>query len=388
MSLGYTITLVLLCGILSCSLAQPDGALTVAQRCERYGFGYEEYQITTEDGYINTLMRIPSTPGSQQAAGKPPLYFIHATPFSSEDFTARGPEDSPAFHFANLGYDVWLNNWRGSIHSRDHVQYDPQTDHEYWNYDLVDMRYDLLADIMFILNTTEYDRLSTYAFSMGGTTLAYAMAIETEFFASRIGVAALMATPISYAHTNNFNYAIAGNYPWILTLFGGNSGIYHGPGGLLDFVQRNICAPFPTLCMILGGQDPNSDDLEGFSNLMMQGGRGESTRMTTHFVQSARTGRVSYFDYGAQGNLEVYGTEEAPLIPLQNTDNPVALLYSEEDPGSNPIDIEQYIDLLGDNCVFYQYYDVTHTGFLVSENFPFYPDLEELYETFRGEITV
>jgi len=55
----------------------------------------------------------------------------------------EGP-DSLAFFFANAGFDVWLNNSRGNIWSKQHKYLDPEQDaEEFFNYSLQDMgRYD------------------------------------------------------------------------------------------------------------------------------------------------------------------------------------------------------------------------------------------------------
>lgn len=44
-----------------------------------------------------------------------------------------GP-NSMAFFFADAGFDVWMNNSRGTRFSRQHKYLDPDVDKEYWNY--------------------------------------------------------------------------------------------------------------------------------------------------------------------------------------------------------------------------------------------------------------
>ena len=39
---------------------------------------------------------------------------------------------SLAFVLADLGFDVWLGNFRGNAYSRRHVSLDPDVDLEFW----------------------------------------------------------------------------------------------------------------------------------------------------------------------------------------------------------------------------------------------------------------
>ena len=123
----------------------------------------------------------------------------------------NGPENSPAFYLVNQGYDVWLNNFRGNIYSRRHITLDPETD-EFWSFDMTDLRFDHMANIQFIIDTTGYPQVHTFGFSFGGGTLAWALALEPEFFESRIAEGALIAPLVSVAHSNSPLYAILANY--------------------------------------------------------------------------------------------------------------------------------------------------------------------------------
>lgn len=38
-----------------------DEFATIAEICKKNGFAYEEYKVTTKDGYILTLNRIPGS---------------------------------------------------------------------------------------------------------------------------------------------------------------------------------------------------------------------------------------------------------------------------------------------------------------------------------------
>ena len=94
--------------------------------------------------------------------------------------------------------------------------------------------------------------------------------------------------------------------------------------------------------LLAGEVEPSLDNAEAFNDSLYHGGFGTNVRVLQHFVQSARTGLVTYFDYGPIGNIEAYGTEQAPEIPLENTNVPISMYYSEVDNSADSVDAEWY----------------------------------------------
>ena len=63
--------------------------------------------------------------------------------------------NSMAFFFADAGFDVWMNNSRGTRFSRHHKYFDPDVDMEYWNFSFQELgMYDQPAVFNYILNKT------------------------------------------------------------------------------------------------------------------------------------------------------------------------------------------------------------------------------------------
>lgn len=56
---------------------------------------------------------------------------------------------SPAIILADLGYDVFLANSRGTVYSLEHENLDIKSE-EFWDFSFSDMKYDHLANLEYI----------------------------------------------------------------------------------------------------------------------------------------------------------------------------------------------------------------------------------------------
>ena len=99
--------------------------MSVPQLIEESGYKVEVHEVTTSDGFKLQLHRIPS-PGE-------PVLLMHGLLCSSYCWVTSG-SDSLGFLLADLGYDVWLGNFRGNHESREHVNLDPDVDSDYWQF--------------------------------------------------------------------------------------------------------------------------------------------------------------------------------------------------------------------------------------------------------------
>ena len=118
--------------------------------CTENGFKVEYHSVTTADGYILNVFRIPGMVSEEESnVTKPPVLFQHGVLDSANCWIMNYPDVAPAFVAARAGYDVWLGNSRGNTYSRAHIEYDPdKNEKKFWDFSWFEMgTYDLPAVI-------------------------------------------------------------------------------------------------------------------------------------------------------------------------------------------------------------------------------------------------
>ena len=162
------------------------------------GYPVEEHKVTTADGYILTLFRIPYGRNSSGNRDEPrePVFVQHGLMSSAMDFLVTGPEHALGFVLADAGYDVWLGNTRGSTYSRAHRQLSPEAK-QFWQFSWHEIgERDLPAMIRFVLRKTGYKKLHYIGHSQG-TTAYFVMCHMHPTMQERIQTMNALA-PIAY----------------------------------------------------------------------------------------------------------------------------------------------------------------------------------------------
>lgn len=100
---------------------------------EHYGYPLETHQTITEDGYVLSIHRI--SPTNPENGYRGVVFLMPGLFGSSSAYVLNGKEKSMAFRLANLGYDTWIANPRGTTHSRKHLTLDPDDEKsEFWDF--------------------------------------------------------------------------------------------------------------------------------------------------------------------------------------------------------------------------------------------------------------
>ena len=179
-----------------------DTAKTIGQIIEQNGFRFEEYNVTSSDGYIGTVHRIPSdTPNAK------PVFFQHGQNGASITWVYNEPDRTPAFVMARAGYDVWMGNNRGNLYNRWHTTLDPKVKPtEYWQgtgWEEMGI-YDTPAQIDFVLSKTGFSQIECYIGYSRGTTQFFAgAALMPDYYNSKVKMFVALA-PVAKISGNGF----------------------------------------------------------------------------------------------------------------------------------------------------------------------------------------
>ena len=101
------------------------------------GYPVEEHFVTTKDGFILNIQRIPQGRQREASAGSKPVVFLqHGLLMDSTNWVLNSPSNSLGYILADNGYDVWLGNIRGNAYSQRHKNLE-KTQSEFWNWRFV-----------------------------------------------------------------------------------------------------------------------------------------------------------------------------------------------------------------------------------------------------------
>ncbi|KAI4494865.1 hypothetical protein M0804_001066 [Polistes exclamans] len=317
----------------------PNIDLNTGQIIRRHGYPSEAHFITTEDGYLLTLHRIPGKPKSH------PVLLQHGILCSSVHWVLNGPKYALAFELADSGYDVWLGNFRGNVYTKAHVNMST-ADPNFWEFSFHELGiYDLPAMISYITNLKQSNL--TYIGHSMGTTSFYVMSIMRPDIASKVQMMFSFA-PVAYmGHLNSPIDILAPfttNLMWYFHEFGENEFVplndviltfirYFCDSG---FIQQEIC--FTVLSIIVG-----FDKAENNNTLLpvIMGHTPDSTSYKTinHYTQMISSDKFRQYDYGPIKNLKVYNSVTPPDYDTSKICVPIALYYSENDNFSDVTDV-------------------------------------------------
>jgi lysosomal acid lipase/cholesteryl ester hydrolase len=313
---------------------------------ETQGYVCQEHKVTTEDGYILGIQRIP-TGRSGKRADKPPVLLQHGLFSDSVVWLFNSPEESLAFILADNGFDVWLANSRGTKSSLQHKTLAPN-DPAYWEWSWDELAaYDLPAIFKYVHDQTG-QKLHYVGHSLG-TTIALA-AFSQDKLLNMLRSAALLC-PIAHLDHMESQLAkiaaenfLAEDLYWL---------------GLREFVPKGqeVAKLLEKICNAPGIDCSNLLTAFTGPNCCVNSSRidvylenepqSTSTKNMIHLAQMIRTGSIAKYDYGnEEGNMNHYGQTTPPVYNMTAIPNDLPLYISNggQDTLSDVKDVQVLLD--------------------------------------------
>jgi len=313
---------------------------------QRWGYKAETYEVTTKDGYILPLYRIPQGKTENDTAPKPVVYLQHGLENSAADWVINLPSESAAFLFADAGFDVFIGNFRGTTYSKRHTTLSPK-DHAFWQFSWDQMAaFDLPALLEKTLEISKAEKIYYVAHSMG-TMTGFAQFSQNQALAQKIKrfyalgpVAAMkhVQGPVKYAAPFTKDMGIVAKFFGVDEFLPNNIlqkmwAKYVCPNPLTDLLCKNV------LLMISG---PNTHQINETRVPVIDSHSpaGTSVQNVVHFGQLMTSGNFQAFDYGSvKENQAHYGSDKPPLYDLTKMEVPISIYYGGDDYLSTPDDV-------------------------------------------------
>ncbi|KAI6199149.1 Lipase [Aphelenchoides besseyi] len=330
----------------------PEVDMTVPEIVSFYDYPIEQVEVTTQDGYILTLHRIPwgiKGKGRLRAEKKPVIFLQHGLIASSADWVLNLPSQSAGFIFADAGFDVWMGNVRGNFYSTKHVN-ESYTD--YWNFTWDEMAlYDIPAMIDGVLKITESEFLYYVGHSQGTEIMFTRLSLQDgfekkikKFFAlAPVATVTYVKGLLSYLG-DKFDGQLEKVFYW----FGARQFLGHNV--ITDFFSVLICGSkfISPLCrnvmFQIAGPESNQWNNTRLPVYMSHTPAGTSTVNLVHWIQVHLAKKLQKYDFGsAAKNLERYGQSTPPVYNLSGITTPTYLYFSPADWLATERDVEETI---------------------------------------------
>ncbi|BHF74484.1 hypothetical protein SprV_0501757000 [Sparganum proliferum] len=326
----------------------PEIYQTAYDIIESKGYSAKSYIVVTPDNYLLTVHRIG--PKKPLLEGKRNVVLLqHGLLDSAHTWINNLANQSLGFILADMGYDVWLGNSRGSTYSQYHKTLDP-TSEQFWQFSWDDMAHnDLPVTIEFVLNKTGNDKLFYIGHSQG-TQIAFAKLNSDPSLRSKIAAMIALA-PVAYLGNIKspirFMSTVCKGVESVATWFG--RGRFLPSSSLMRFLGIFLCRrqSIPFVCSniiyLLAGYDSKNTNTTRLPVYVAHTPAGTSVRNMVHYCQSVSHGKFQAFDFGTEGNMRHYNQSVPPTYGLSNMDIPMKLYWGGDDWLATPPDVRNLL---------------------------------------------
>ncbi|XP_010836783.1 PREDICTED: lipase member J [Bison bison bison] len=325
----------------------PEASMNISQIISYWGYPDEEYDITTEDGYILGLYRIPygKTNSENNSVQRLVVYLQHGLLTSASSWISNLPNNSLGFLLADAGYDVWMGNSRGTTWSRKHL-YLKTNSKEFWAFSFDEMaKYDLPASIDFIVKQTQQQQIFYVGHSQG-TTIAFITFSTIPKIAERIKVFFALAPVFSIKYSKSPLIKMAYNWKSLIKFFSGSKEFLPNTS-FKRFVGSKLCPLkiFGKICrdvlFMISGYDLKNLNTSRVDVYMSQNPAGTSVQNMVHWSQLFNSSHLKAFDWGSPDlNLVHFNQTTSPLYNVTSMNVPTATWSGDSDLLADPEDVK------------------------------------------------
>ncbi|NXT81931.1 LICH hydrolase, partial [Zapornia atra] len=335
----------------------PECFMNISEIIRFYGYPSEEYQVTTEDGYILGVFRIPAGRNSQNTGQKPAVFLQHAFLGDATHWISNLPNNSLGFLLADAGYDVWMGNSRGNTWSLKHKTLNP-SQKAFWQFSLDEMgKYDIPAELYFIMNKTGQKDIYYIGHSEGTTTGFIAFSTYPEL-AKRMKAFYALGPVTTILHSTSPLIKIINVPEPLIRLVFGCKGAMHQIGFLKGPVTQ-LCTSLDKfcghiLCYIAGGSIKNLNTSR-IDTYVGHSPAGTSVQNIIHWLQLRRTQYLQAYDYGSKENMKKYNQSTPPVYEIEKVRIPIAVWSGGDDKFADPKDMAELLPRIS-NLIYHEHF--------------------------------
>ncbi|NXX67314.1 LIPM Lipase, partial [Spizella passerina] len=349
-----------------CKRRNPECFMNVSEIIRYHGYPSEEYEVTTEDGYILGVFRIPSGRHSPNTGKKPAVLLHHGFLSDSIHWIANVPNNSLGFILADAGYDVWLGNSRGDTWSLKHKTLKP-CQKEFWQFSFDEIgKYDIPAELNFIMNKTGQKDVYYIGHSEGSAAGFIALSTYPDM-PQKIKAFFALAPVTTITHSTSPLTTIALLPQPLMRLLFGCKGVLQynelmkGPVTRFCACQGKVCGNI--FCYLVGGriQNMNTSRTDSYSGHYPAG---TSVQNIIHWQQIKHANQFQAYDYGCKENMKKYNQTAPPAYKIEEIKVPTAVWSGGQDKVADPTDMARLLPRIT-NLIYHEHFpEWGHLDFL------------------------
>ncbi|XP_050383396.1 triacylglycerol lipase 2-like [Argentina anserina] len=317
------------------------------------GYTCQDYQVTTEDGYILGLQRIATEKSNTSSTThKLPVILQHGLSGDAASWLLNPPDQALAFILADKGFDVWLANARGTQSSRGHNSLST-SDPTYWEWTWDQLAaYDLPAYFNYVNNQTG-QKVHYVGHSLG--TLSVLAALSQQKLSNTLRSAALLCPIVYLGQITTLLGRISAQSYTAEGLYAAGVREYPPTGQAGQNLETFLCSQPGVDCtnFMAAVTGPTCCQTPISSNLLFQHiPQSTSTKNMVHLSQMIRRGTITMFDYVFPAiNMQHYNQLTPPVYNMASIPKDVPLFfgYGGRDALSDVNDVKALLNDLKDH---------------------------------------